>query len=86
MGAGYEGPLVSQPHAIVRIDQHDVQTSLTKCRFKKSGPSDFWVNVKPSHLGASKPAWMDFDDEWVDEVRRGLLACKVFLWYPLYCM
>jgi POT family proton-dependent oligopeptide transporter len=27
---------------------------------------------------------MTFDDEWVDEVRRGLLACKVFLWYPLY--
>lgn len=38
----------------------------------------------PSRLGSSKPAWMNFDDAWVDEVRRGLLACKVFLWYPLY--
>lgn len=27
---------------------------------------------------------MTFDDAWVDEVRRGLMACKVFLWYPLY--
>jgi POT family proton-dependent oligopeptide transporter len=27
---------------------------------------------------------MTFDDEWVDEVRRGFLACKVFLWYPIY--
>lgn len=27
---------------------------------------------------------MTFDDEWVDEVRRGVVACKVFLWYPLY--
>jgi len=27
---------------------------------------------------------MTFDDAWVEEVRRGLLACKVFLWYPLY--
>jgi len=27
---------------------------------------------------------MTFDDAWVDEVRRGLLACKVFLWFPLY--
>lgn len=44
----------------------------------------FWDDVKPSRLGASKPAWMIFDDAWVDEVRRGLLACKVFLWYPLY--
>jgi len=44
----------------------------------------FWDVAKPSHLGANKPAWMTFDDAWVDEVRRGLIACKVFLWYPLY--
>lgn len=45
----------------------------------------FWEAVMPSRLGTSRPAWMTFDDAWVDEVRRGLLACKVFLWYPLYC-
>ncbi|KAJ5131649.1 hypothetical protein N7448_005807 [Penicillium atrosanguineum] len=38
----------------------------------------------PDQLGANKPEWMTFDDEWVDEVRRGFKACKVFLWYPLY--
>lgn len=27
---------------------------------------------------------MTFDDIWVDEVRRGLKACTVFLWYPLW--
>lgn len=27
---------------------------------------------------------MNFDDAWVEEVRRGLLACRVFLWYPIY--
>lgn len=27
---------------------------------------------------------MNFDDAWVEEVRRGLLACRVFLWYPVY--
>jgi len=27
---------------------------------------------------------MTFDDKWVDEVRRGLKACEVFCWYPLY--
>lgn len=27
---------------------------------------------------------MTFDDMWVDEVRRGLKACTVFLWYPLW--
>ncbi|KAH9206290.1 POT family-domain-containing protein [Leptodontidium sp. 2 PMI_412] len=46
---------------------------------------DFWERVKPSNIApADRPTWMTFDDAWVDEVRRGLLACKVFLWYPLY--
>ncbi|KAF8870038.1 peptide transporter PTR2A [Infundibulicybe gibba] len=48
---------------------------------------DFWENVKPSKItsnGGSKPLWMTFDDQWVDEVRRGLKACAVFLWYPIY--
>ncbi|KAH8719134.1 MFS peptide transporter-like protein Ptr2 [Phaeosphaeriaceae sp. PMI808] len=47
----------------------------------------FWDRIKPSALRASGetlPAWMTFDDEWVDEVRRGVVACKVFVWYPLY--
>jgi POT family proton-dependent oligopeptide transporter len=46
----------------------------------------FWDVVKPSAIrarGETVPEWMNFDDEWVDEVRRGVVACKVFLWYPL---
>lgn len=54
-------------------------------RAKNVKDPDFWEAVKPSRLGANKPAWMTFDDQWVDEVRRGLKACVVFLWYPLYC-
>lgn len=46
---------------------------------------DFWQRVKPTALGNDKPQWMNFDDAWVDEVARGVKACKVFLWYPLYC-
>ncbi|RMJ27484.1 peptide transporter [Aspergillus sp. HF37] len=45
---------------------------------------DFWQRVKPTALGSDKPQWMNFDDAWVDEVARGVKACKVFLWYPLY--
>ncbi|KAJ5432381.1 peptide transporter ptr2 [Penicillium daleae] len=53
--------------------------------FKKTAPEhEFWDHVKPTTLGANKPQWMTFDDAWVDEVRRGLKACQVFLWYPLY--
>jgi len=46
---------------------------------------DFWENAKPSRQGGeNRPAWMTFDDQWVDEVKRGLKACAVFLWYPVY--
>lgn len=43
----------------------------------------FWERVKPSNV-QDKPVWMTFDDAWVDQVRRGLKACTVFLWLPLY--
>ncbi|KAI2631326.1 PTR2-domain-containing protein [Hypomontagnella submonticulosa] len=47
--------------------------------------ADFFERVKPSHIPESeRPAWMTFDDHWVDEVRRGLKACSVFVWYPIY--
>jgi proton-dependent oligopeptide transporter, POT family len=45
---------------------------------------DFWERAKPSKQEV-KPAWMNFDDQWVDEVRRGFKACSVFLWFPIYC-
>jgi len=35
-------------------------------------------------VGETKPKWMTFDDTWVDEVNRGLKACAVFCWYPIY--
>ncbi|KAL2168239.1 hypothetical protein VTG60DRAFT_247 [Thermothelomyces hinnuleus] len=45
----------------------------------------FWESVKPSRFdAATRPKWMDFNDAWVDEVRRGFNACGVFLWYPLF--
>ncbi|KAF9031365.1 PTR2-domain-containing protein [Hymenopellis radicata] len=45
---------------------------------------DFWENAKPSKHQGDLPSWMTFDDRWVDEVRRGLKACAVFCWFPLY--
>ncbi|KAG7095007.1 hypothetical protein E1B28_005801 [Marasmius oreades] len=44
---------------------------------------DFWENAKPSHQREVQN-WMTFDDAWVDEVRRGLKACSVFTWYPVF--
>ncbi|TBU48942.1 oligopeptide transporter [Dichomitus squalens] len=46
---------------------------------------DFWEAAKPSRLqGENRPSWMTFDDQWVDEVKRGFKACGVFCWYPIY--
>lgn len=54
----------------------------TYANFTREG---FWDRVKPSNMGSERPPWMHgFDDAWVDQVARGLNACKVFLWLPLY--
>lgn len=54
--------------------------------YKQLKAPGFWDGVKPSKLApGDRPAWMTFDDVWVDEVRRGLSACKVFAWFPVYC-
>lgn len=53
--------------------------------YRNLSRDDFWESVKPSRLGSNMPAWMEgVDDAWVDQVARGLAACKVFLWLPLY--
>ncbi|SJL03952.1 probable PTR2-Di-and tripeptide permease [Armillaria ostoyae] len=52
--------------------------------YKNMTSPDFWENAKPSKQTGSKPHWMIFDDQWVDEVRRGFKACAVFLWFPIY--
>ncbi|RYO73748.1 hypothetical protein DL766_000576 [Monosporascus sp. MC13-8B] len=44
-----------------------------------------WDVVRPSNVPVEqRPSWMTYDDAWVDEVRRGLVACKVFLFLPLF--
>jgi POT family proton-dependent oligopeptide transporter len=44
-----------------------------------------WDAAKPSNVPvAERPSWLTYDDAWVDEVRRGLMACKVFLFLPIF--
>ncbi|KAK8034608.1 POT family-domain-containing protein [Apiospora rasikravindrae] len=54
----------------------------------RKSPSVFkinWDTAKPSNVPVDqRPTWMIYDDAWVDEVRRGLLACKVFLFLPIF--
>ena len=56
--------------------------------YKRMTADDFWEGAKPSKIvkrGEKLPLWMDFNDQWVDEVRRGVKACGVFVWFPVYC-
>jgi proton-dependent oligopeptide transporter, POT family len=57
--------------------------------FRNMRADDFYESAKPSRVaaanGGEKPRWMTFDDQWVDEVRRGFKACVVFTWFPIYC-
>ncbi|KAH8882928.1 POT family protein [Thozetella sp. PMI_491] len=44
-----------------------------------------WDIARPSQVPVDqRPAWMTYDDEWIDELRRGLKACKVFLFLPIF--
>lgn len=41
----------------------------------------FWEDAQPSKIPVeARPAWMTYDDNYVSEVKRGLKACKVFMW------
>lgn len=55
---------------------------------RKRSPSAFnfnWEVAKPSGIPIhERPAWMTYDDAWVDEVKRGLSACRVFLFLPVF--
>jgi len=54
--------------------------------YKRLRADDFWESVKPSKLESEgrRPAWMTFDDQWVNEVNRGFKACAVFAWFPVF--
>ncbi|EPE02851.1 pot family protein [Ophiostoma piceae UAMH 11346] len=53
--------------------------------YRKLHDGTFWEAVKPSNIAADeRPVWMTFDDAWVDEVRRGVHACSVFLSMPIF--
>ncbi|KAF7369698.1 putative peptide transporter ptr2 [Mycena venus] len=46
---------------------------------------DFWDGARPSNIAPeARPKWMTYDNTWVDEVSRGIKACWVFLWFPIY--
>jgi POT family proton-dependent oligopeptide transporter len=61
--------------------------------WKRMHESGFWEAAKPSvflmrsnaNANDERAKRMTWDDQWVEEIRRGFKACKVFMWYPIYC-
>lgn len=60
-----------------------VSFGIRKNGIRKITKDEFWHSIRPSAV-SDKPAFMTFDDAWVDEVRRGLKACAVFMWFPVF--
>ncbi|PKI83233.1 hypothetical protein MVES1_003223 [Malassezia vespertilionis] len=50
--------------------------------FKSQG---VWDAARPSCVPeAERPVWMTYSDRWVDELRRGVKACGISIFLPLY--
>lgn len=78
------GSVVGNSFKLIKLGMKG-KWSVNPLKTLKAMKSDtFWDDIKPSRLGNDRPEWMTFDDAWVDQVRRGFAACKVFFWYPLY--
>lgn len=79
-----QGSVLGQAFKLLRLILKG-QKSWNPATFRKNVKAPgFWDRAKPSQMGPNKPDFVLWDDAWVDEVRRGISACKVFLWYPIY--
>src|SRR4051794_34598057 len=72
------GSVLSTALHLIRFAMKGKWTSPTQV-----GGDAFWDAAKPSNI-VDKPSWMIYDDAWVDQVRRGLSACAVFIFLPIY--
>lgn len=77
------GSVLSKSLALVAHAMKGQWTLNPKELSRRFQSEETWNRVRPSHI-AEKPVWMTYDDKWVDEVRRGLKACSVFVWYPIF--
>lgn len=69
---------------IVRPPQGSVVTDCFRC---------IWMMIKNRNMDAPKPSYqvglgkdtkLRWDDHFVEEVKRALIGCKVFAFYPIY--
>ncbi|KAF7587923.1 hypothetical protein BBP40_006518 [Aspergillus hancockii] len=77
--------IVGRKFYVVRPPQGSVITNAFKA---------LWIMVINRKMDAAKPSWqatnggtrtnLPWDDHFIDELKRALVACKVFAFYPIY--
>jgi POT family proton-dependent oligopeptide transporter len=82
VGAG--ALVLGRNYYVVRPPQGQIITDAFRC---------MGLMIKHFNMDAAKPSWqaenghngvMQWDDHFVDEVKRAIVACKVFAFYPIY--
>lgn len=52
-----------------------------------------WIMIRHRNMDAAKPSYAEefgrsttgaWDDHFIDELKRALVACRVFVFYPIY--
>ncbi|KAF7289765.1 Peptide/h+ symporter protein [Mycena indigotica] len=52
--------------------------------YKEVKREGFWDPAKPSTYNGKAPEYITWDDDFVGEVHRTMLACKVFVFFPIF--
>lgn len=56
-----------------------------KLFWRRARSKEFWDCVKPSNVPENeRKKWMCYDDNWIDQLRRGIQVCAIFLLFPFY--
>ncbi|KAJ5209916.1 Major facilitator superfamily domain general substrate transporter [Penicillium cf. griseofulvum] len=76
--------ILGRKHYIVRPPQGSIITDAFRA---------IWMMIKNRNMDAPKPSWqtehngasaVTWDDHFIDELKRALVACRVFAFYPIY--
>ena len=85
----YKGTVKKPPQGSVLSDFLKViGMGIKKNGFKRFGSKDYLDVAKPSNMASQNPdgerKTVPWTDSFVDDVGRTLVACQVFLFFPIY--
>jgi POT family proton-dependent oligopeptide transporter len=81
---GFVVLILGRKYYIVRPPQGSIITDAFKA---------IWIMIRHRNMNAAKPSYLQefgetrtvpWDDHFIDELKRALVACRVFVFYPVY--